>query len=62
VPNVIGLRLVAAKTRIRSRKCSVGPIRRAKSKRSLRGRVVGQSPRAGAVRPRAFRVSLILGR
>jgi beta-lactam-binding protein with PASTA domain len=26
------------------------------------GRVVGQSPQAGAVRPRGFRVALVVGR
>ena len=45
VPRVIGLRLRAAKARIRARRCSVGRIRRARSRRV--GRVIAQSPRPG---------------
>jgi beta-lactam-binding protein with PASTA domain len=57
---VIGLRLAAARTRIRARRCTVGRIRRARSRRV--GRVIGQSPRGGAVRPRNTRVNLFVGR
>jgi List-Bact-rpt repeat protein len=62
VPKLHGLRLGPAKARIRSRHCSVGSIRRRVSKKSLRKRVIGQRPRAGAVRPRGFPVNLVLGR
>jgi Subtilase family/PASTA domain len=62
VPRVIGMKLGTAKQRIRARKCSVGRVRRARSKRSLRGKVVGQSPRAGADRRRGFPVNLLVGR
>src|SRR5439155_25841557 len=60
VPRVIGLRLAAARTRIRRARCSVGRIRRASSRRA--GRVIGQSPRPGPVRPRGPRVNLVVGR
>jgi beta-lactam-binding protein with PASTA domain len=62
VPRVIGLRLGLAKTRIRRARCSVGRIRRVRTRRSLRGRVVGQSPRPGAIRRRGFPVKLVVGR
>jgi hypothetical protein len=60
VPLVIGMRLARAKPTIRAWDCSVGYIRRVRSKRA--GRVVAQSPRAGTVRRRGFKVNLIVGR
>jgi beta-lactam-binding protein with PASTA domain len=60
VPNVVGLRLAPARRRISSRKCRVGTVRRARSRRV--GRVISQRPRGGVVRPRGYRVSLVLGR
>jgi beta-lactam-binding protein with PASTA domain len=60
VPQVIGLRLAAAKTRIRRANCSVGRVRRARSTRV--GRVIGQNPRAGKVKRRGFPVKLVVGR
>jgi Divergent InlB B-repeat domain len=62
VPKLHGLRLGPAKARIRTRHCSVGRVRLRPSKRSLRGRVIGQRPRAGAVRRRGFLVKLVVGR
>jgi beta-lactam-binding protein with PASTA domain len=59
---VIGLRLGVARTRIRRANCSVGRIRRVRVRRSLRGRVIGQSPRPGAIRRRGFPVKLVVGR
>jgi subtilisin family serine protease len=53
VPRVRGLRLARAKTAIVRAGCSVGRVRRARS-RLHRGRVVAQSPRAGLqLAPRA---------
>jgi len=60
VPRVIGLTLGRARTRIRARHCSVGRIRRARSRRA--GRVIGQSPRGGTVRRRGYPVRLVVGR
>jgi beta-lactam-binding protein with PASTA domain len=57
---VLGLRLAAAKRKIRQRHCSVGRIRRVHSRRV--GRVIGQSPRPGAVKRRGFPVKLVVGR
>jgi beta-lactam-binding protein with PASTA domain len=57
---VIGLTLSRARVRIRARHCSVGRIRRARSRRV--GRVIGQSPRPGVVRRRGFPVNLVVGR
>jgi beta-lactam-binding protein with PASTA domain len=60
VPGVIGLTLSRAKSKIRSKHCSVGRIRRARSTRV--GRVIGQSPRAGAVKAKGFKVNMVVGR
>jgi beta-lactam-binding protein with PASTA domain len=57
---VIGMRLSPARTRIRRARCRVGRIRRARSRRV--GRVISQSPRAGAVRAVGTRVNLVVGR
>jgi beta-lactam-binding protein with PASTA domain len=62
VPRVIGLALGRARTRIRRANCTVGRIRRARVRRTLRGRVIGQSPHPGAVRRRNFPVNLVVGR
>jgi beta-lactam-binding protein with PASTA domain len=56
------MRLGQARQRIRARNCSVGRVRRVRSRRSLRGRVVAQNPRGGAVRRRGFPVNLLVGR
>jgi beta-lactam-binding protein with PASTA domain len=62
VPRLIGLRLGVARQRIRRANCRVGTVRRVRTRRSLRGRVVGQSPRPGAVRRVGFPVNLRVGR
>lgn len=60
VPKVIGLRLGRARSRIRARHCSVGRVRRTRSRRV--GRVISQSPKPRAVRRRGFPVKLVVGR
>ena len=60
VPRVIGLRLATARKRIGRAHCRVGRVRRARSRRV--GRVLSQSPKAGAVRARGTRVKLVVGR
>jgi beta-lactam-binding protein with PASTA domain len=60
VPRVVGLTLGRAKTKIRRANCSVGRIRRARSRRV--GRVISQSPRPGTVKRRGFPVKLVVGR
>ena len=57
---VVGLTLRKARTRIRAKHCSVGRIRRARSRRV--GRVIAQSPRPGRRLARGSRVNLVLGR
>jgi beta-lactam-binding protein with PASTA domain len=52
--------LARAKTKIRRAHCTVGRIRRARSR--LVGRVIGQSPQGGARKSRGFRVTLVVGR
>jgi len=59
---VLGLRLGAAKTKIRRAHCAVGRVTRVRSRRSLRGRVVKQTPRPGAIKRRNFPVALKVGR
>jgi hypothetical protein len=54
------MRLARAKARIIRGHCRVGRVRRARSR--LVGRVIGQSPQGGAIRPRNFRVQLLVGR
>jgi beta-lactam-binding protein with PASTA domain len=61
VPQVLGLRLGVAKQRIRRANCSVGRVRHVRSRRALRGRIVGQSPDAGETRRRGFPVNLLVG-
>jgi beta-lactam-binding protein with PASTA domain len=56
------MRLGPAKTKIRRAHCSVGRVRRARARRSLRGRVVRQIPRPGTIRRRGFPVALVVGR
>jgi beta-lactam-binding protein with PASTA domain len=57
---VIGLRLARARTKIVRARCRIGRIRRSRSR--MVGRVIGQSPQGGAIRPRGFRVALVVGR
>ena len=60
VPRVIGLKLAKAKTKIRRAHCSVGRVRRARSRRV--GRVIGQTPRPGTRLRRGGRVRLVVGK
>jgi beta-lactam-binding protein with PASTA domain len=60
VPRVIGMRLARARARIRRARCSVGRVRRARSRRV--GRVIRQSPGPGTRLARGGRVSLVVGR
>jgi GH25 family lysozyme M1 (1,4-beta-N-acetylmuramidase) len=62
VPRVIGLRLAAARGRIRRAHCSPGRARRVRVRGRLVGRVVAQKPRAGMRRARGSRVTVVVGR
>jgi subtilisin family serine protease len=61
VPRVVGRMLKAAKKAIRRNNCSVGSVRRVRSK-ARRGRVIAQRPRAGSTRPLHGRVKLKVSR
>ena len=61
VPRVVGLRLAAARTRIRRANCGVGRIRQVRSNRQ-RGIVVKQAPRPGVSRTWGAKVSLSVSR
>jgi beta-lactam-binding protein with PASTA domain len=56
------MRLGAAKTKIRRAHCAVGRVKKHASARRRVGRVIGQTPRAGAVRARGAKVNLVVGR
>jgi len=60
VPRVIGLTVRRARAKIQARDCSVGRVRKARSRRV--GRVLSQAPRPGTVGPVGLRVSLRVGR
>ncbi|HET7857291.1 MAG TPA: PASTA domain-containing protein [Gaiellaceae bacterium] len=60
VPRVIGLRLAAAKRKVRQHHCSVGAVVRRRSRRV--GRVIGQRPRPGTIKRRGGAVVLVVGR
>jgi Tol biopolymer transport system component len=62
VPRVIGMRLAVARKRIGRANCTVGSVRRVRSAARRAGKVIGQSPKAGAVRARGAKVALVVGR
>jgi Tol biopolymer transport system component len=59
VPKLLGLRLAAARTRIRHANCALGRVRRVQSVRV--NRVVRQSPKPGTRLPHRSRVNLVVG-
>jgi beta-lactam-binding protein with PASTA domain len=56
------MRLAVARQKIARANCLVGSVRRARAPKKRAGKVIAQSPKAGAVRPRAAKVSLVVGR
>jgi hypothetical protein len=63
VPKVVGLRLAAARTRIRHANCALGRVKRvAVARRGRVGHVLRQRPRPGARLPHRARVHLVVGR
>ena len=62
VPNVRRKRLAQAKAAIARARCRVGAIRRVRSSRALRNRVIRQKPSPGTERPPGAHVSLVVGR
>jgi PASTA domain len=62
VPRVIGDTLATAWKRIARANCRLGNVRRVKSTKERRGRVLRQIPGAGTLRPSDARVRLTVGR
>jgi len=62
VPRVVGLRLRAAKTKIRRAHCAVGRITRVRSSARKRNRVLRQSPRPGRRYAAGHKVALVVGK
>jgi hypothetical protein len=62
VPRVIGMRLALARKKIGRANCTVGRVRRVRAAPRRAGKVIGQSPKAGAVRTRGTKVALTVGR
>jgi uncharacterized delta-60 repeat protein len=62
VPNVRGKKLAGAKASIRKARCSVGRITRKPSKRSRKGRVLSQRPKAGTTLAVGGKVNLVVGK
>jgi Tol biopolymer transport system component len=62
VPRVIGMRLAVARKKIGRANCNTGRVRRARSAKTRVGKVLSQSPKAGAVRKRGTKVNLVVGR
>ena len=62
VPNVRGRTLLRAKALIRRAGCVTGSVRRAFSSSMRRGRVLSQTPRAGARARRGAKVKLVLSK
>jgi beta-lactam-binding protein with PASTA domain len=62
VPNVRGKKLAVARSAISKAHCSLGKVKRKKSKRVKRNRVIAQSPKAGTQLPNLGKVNLVLSR
>jgi hypothetical protein len=62
VPKLVGLALKTARTRIVRAHCKVGKVTRKPAARKKRGKVVGQSPKAGRKLRAGAKVSLAVGR
>jgi beta-lactam-binding protein with PASTA domain len=56
------MRLAVARKKIASANCLVGGVRRARAAKKRAGKVIAQSPKAGSVRARGAKVSLVVGR
>jgi PASTA domain len=62
VPPVRGRKLSAAKSAITKADCSVGRVKRVRSRKVKRGRIISQSPKAGARLPNQGKVNLVVSR
>jgi alpha-tubulin suppressor-like RCC1 family protein len=62
VPNVVGMRIAAAKRTIAKRHCSTGRVTTAYSRTGKKGVVLSQSRRPGRVLPARSRINLVISR
>jgi hypothetical protein len=62
VPKVVGLKLPAATTKLKSRSCKLGKVSKVKSTRRKAGKVVAQKPAAGKRLGNGAKVALSLGK
>lgn len=62
VPSVRGRKLAAAKSAITRAACKVGKVKRVRSKKVKRGRVISQSPRPGKSLPNLGKVNLVVSK
>jgi extracellular elastinolytic metalloproteinase len=62
VPSVTGKTLAAATRTIRSHRCRVGTVRGATTRLAAKGRIIGQSPKAGRRVAVGTRVNLVISR
>jgi hypothetical protein len=62
VPNVVGRLLASARKLLAKASCGVGSVTRKRASRRKRGRVIRQSPAAGAQLANAAPVALVVGR
>jgi hypothetical protein len=62
VPPVRGKKLAAARSAITRAACKVGKVKRVRSKKVKRGRVISQSPRPGKSLPNLGKVNLVVSR
>jgi beta-lactam-binding protein with PASTA domain len=62
VPNVKGKTVAQAKAALKAKRCAAGKIKQAFSAKVRKGRVIGQSRRAGASLPRNTKVNLTVSK
>ena len=62
VPEIVGKRLVSAKRMIASRRCRIGKVGYAYSRKRKKGIVISQSRRPGRVLPARSKINLIVSR
>lgn len=62
VPNVVGLKLAIARTKIVNHHCRVGAIARKRSSLQKKGKVLVQAPKAGKRLKNGAKVNLVVGK
>jgi beta-lactam-binding protein with PASTA domain len=62
VPRLGGKTLKGAKSALRRAHCAIGKIKRTRSTKAKRGRVISQKPKAGTRRPSGAKVNLTVSK